>query len=196
MTYYVPDITERLFQHLLGCGEDVKILLVHGPMGSGKSTMALRLVERLAQCGQSPLCIVAGIKRREAICARQSGRISAYPSSIILNRPLAPYSWEAPLIIDEAQFLTSTEVDSLSRITEKEFTPALCFGLCWDADGALFQGTKSLLDAGALAVPIPHNLRCQCGEPAIADVLVSDPSKHTTRQYANVCGRHSEPRSG
>src|SRR5438045_2999249 len=99
MTYYVYDIIEQLFQHPLGIDANKRILLIHGPMGSGKSTMALRLVERLARNDQSPLCLVAGRKSRTAICTRSGGRISAYPSSAMLNDPLVSCCWGGPLII-------------------------------------------------------------------------------------------------
>jgi hypothetical protein len=33
-------------------------------------------------------------------------------------------------------------------------------------------------------------LRCQCGEPAIADVLAAPAGKHATKRYMSVCCKH------
>ena len=191
------DVSERLSQHLLNRGKGSgkgRILLIYGPMGSGKSALALRLVERIVQHGQSPLCIAAGIKRRTAICARNGSRIPAYPSSEILHYPAASHPSSGPLIIDEAQFLTPSEVNSLCVITEEWSQRAVCFGLYWNSEGVLFDGTQALLRAGVLPVPISHNLRCWCGERATSDIIATATSNQDTKQYISVCEEHMRSR--
>lgn len=185
------DMIDLLSRHLLGRTEGERIVFVYGPMGSGKSDTAICLVEQLSKRGKFPLCIAAGSKPRNSISAFGGNRVDAYPAAHILKDHMSAYHCRRqPLIIDEAQFLTSSEIRILGRIIDSIDEQAVCFGLYWRADGKLFEGTKSLLSAGAIALPIPHSLRCWCGAPAVADVLMPSKAAQETRRYVNVCDKH------
>jgi thymidine kinase len=184
------DMIDLLSRHILERTESERIAFVYGPMGSGKSNTAICLVERLSKYGRIPVCIAAGSKPRNSITAFGGNRVDAYPAAHILKDQTSAYSCRGPLIIDEAQFLTPSEISILSRIIDSVGERAVCFGLYWRADGKPFEGTKSLLRAGAIALPIPHSLRCWCGAPAVADVLIPTETTQETRRYVNVCDKH------
>lgn len=49
------------------------------------------------------------------------------------------------ILIDEAQFLTKTQVYQLSDVVDKLKIPVLCYGLRTDFQAELFEGSKYLL---------------------------------------------------
>jgi thymidine kinase len=51
----------------------------------------------------------------------------------------------ACVLIDEAQFLTSTQVQQLHRLAHQHRTPVLCYGLRSDFRGEAFAGSAALL---------------------------------------------------
>lgn len=68
------------------------------------------------------------------------------------------------LLVDEAQFLTSDQVNDLLRIATFENVPVLCYGLRTDFQVRAFPGSARLLE-------IAHSLEelktiCQCGRKA------------------------------
>src|SRR5580704_13833627 len=97
------DMVDLLSRHLLERTEGERIVFVYGPMGSGKSNTAIRLVQRLSKHGRFPLCIAAGSKPRNSITAFGGNRVDAYPAARILKDHTSVYSCREPLIVDEAQ---------------------------------------------------------------------------------------------
>lgn len=68
------------------------------------------------------------------------------------------------IIVDEAQFLTSKQVDELSEVVDTFNIPVLCYGLRADAFTNLFPGSKRLFE-------IADNIEelkaiCKCGSKA------------------------------
>ncbi len=69
------------------------------------------------------------------------------------------------LLIDEAQFLTSEQVDDLLRIALMDDIPVLAYGIRTDFQTAAFPGSRRLLE-------IAHSIEelktiCRCGRKAI-----------------------------
>lgn len=69
------------------------------------------------------------------------------------------------LLVDEAQFLSETQVDDLLRIAIFEDVPVLAYGIRTDFQTAAFPGSRRLLE-------IAHSLEelktiCRCGRKAI-----------------------------
>ena len=190
MTSPSGDMIDLLSRHLLERTKGEKIVFVYGPMGSGKSKAAICLIERLSRYGRFPLCIAAGSKPRHSITAFGGNKVDAYPAAHILKDHIPVFTGREPVIIDEAQFLTSSEIRFLNKIIDSVDEQAVCFGLYWRADGKPFEGTKSLLRAGAIALPISHSLQCWCGAHAVADALMPIEAEQETRRYVNVCDKH------
>jgi len=76
------------------------------------------------------------------------------------------------LLIDEAQFLTPTQVDDLLRIAVLENVPVLCYGIRTDFLTVAFPGSQRLLE-------IAHSLEelktiCRCGRKAVFNSRVVD----------------------
>ena len=69
------------------------------------------------------------------------------------------------LLVDEAQFLTSEQVDDLLRIALLDDIPVLAYGIRTDFQTAAFSGSRRLLE-------VAHSLEelktiCRCGRKAI-----------------------------
>ena len=69
------------------------------------------------------------------------------------------------LLVDEAQFLTETQVDDLLRIAIREGVPVLAYGIRTDFQTVAFPGSRRLLE-------VAHSLEelktiCRCGRKAI-----------------------------
>jgi thymidine kinase len=69
------------------------------------------------------------------------------------------------LLVDEAQFLTETQVDDLLRIAILENVPVLAYGIRTDFQTVAFPGSRRLLE-------VSHSLEelktiCRCGRKAV-----------------------------
>jgi thymidine kinase len=69
------------------------------------------------------------------------------------------------LLVDEAQFLTETQVDDLLRIAILENVPVLAYGIRTDFQTVAFPGSRRLLE-------VAHSLEelktiCRCGRKAV-----------------------------
>ena len=56
------------------------------------------------------------------------------------------------ILVDEAQFLTSRQVDELSDVVDNFDIPVLCYGLRADAFSNLFPGSKRLFEVAGVEV--------------------------------------------
>lgn len=74
------------------------------------------------------------------------------------------------LLVDEAQFLTESQVDDLLRIAIQEGVPVLAYGIRTDFQTVAFPGSRRLLE-------VAHSLEelktiCRCGRKAIFNARV------------------------
>lgn len=68
------------------------------------------------------------------------------------------------ILVDEAQFLSESQVDELYLITKAFDIPVIAYGLKVNFRGELFAGSKRLIELGEELSEIPTI--CQCGEIA------------------------------
>ena len=76
------------------------------------------------------------------------------------------------LLVDEAQFLTETQVDDLLRIAILENVPVLAYGIRTDFQTVAFPGSRRLLE-------VAHSLEelktiCRCGRKAVFNARLAD----------------------
>jgi len=77
----------------------------------------------------------------------------------------APVPAVSALLVDEAQFLSGTQVDDLVRIAILEDVPVLAYGIRTDFQTVAFPGSRRLLE-------VAHSLEelktiCRCGRKAV-----------------------------
>ncbi len=74
------------------------------------------------------------------------------------------------VLVDEAQFLTSVQVEQLAAIVDELDINVMCYGLRTDFQTKLFEGSKRLLE---LADNIEElKISCECGRKAIVNTRI------------------------
>ena len=108
---------------------------------------------------------------------------------------------EAPpacVLVDEAQFLTASQVDQLAHLADFEGVPVLAYGLRTDFQGELFEGSARLLAIADALIEIKSV--CECGRKATMNMRV-DANGQAVREgaqteiggndrYVAMCRRH------
>lgn len=76
------------------------------------------------------------------------------------------------ILVDEAQFMTSKQINDLSRIVDDLEINVMCFGLRTDFTSSLFDGSKRLFEIADEFEEIKSS--CQCGKKASINARVDD----------------------
>jgi thymidine kinase len=78
------------------------------------------------------------------------------------------------LIVDEAQFLTAGQVDSLAELVDESHVDVYAFGLTTDFRTRLFPGTQRLLEVADVVQRVQVEVLCWCGLPGLLNARVVD----------------------
>jgi len=102
------------------------------------------------------------------------------------------------ILVDEAHFLTKTQVAQLVMITKKSHIPVLCYGLRSDFMAEPFPGSIYLLAWADKLVEL--KTICYCGKKATMNVRMDDKQQPTKKgsqiciggneRYLSVCMHH------
>lgn len=160
-----------------------KLYFRYGAMNSGKSTALLQVAFNYEERGQRVLLakprvdrkgdadIVSrlGMTRTADVLIEAQDDVRALLHAAALH-DATPAASGAPrpvaaVLVDEAQFLTSAQVDDLLRVAVLEGVPVLAYGIRTDFRTRAFPGARRLLE-------ISHSLEelktiCRCGRKAI-----------------------------
>ncbi len=156
-----------------------KLYFRYGAMNSGKSTAMLQAAYNYEERGQQVLLAKPSIDTRgdKGIVSRLG---VTRPVDFVITPEDDVYETFARerarvfestgldvscLLVDEAQFLSESQVDDLLRIAIQEGVPVLAYGIRTDFQTVAFPGSRRLLE-------ISHSLEelktiCRCGRKAI-----------------------------
>ena len=149
-------------------------------MGSAKTAMLLTTAYNFEERGMSYRCMKPVVDTREGDSVIKS-RIGIqrdctwiYPESD-LYAIAAEYvkangtsvDW---YLIDEAQFLSTAQVDQLSRIVDDFGSNVICYGLRTDFQSHLFEGSKRLFEIADTIDEIKST--CNCGNKTIINARI------------------------
>ncbi len=178
-----------------------KLYFHYGAMNSGKTTVLLQTAYNYEEKGLKILIIKPAIdtKGEDKIVSRlgieRAVDIKLFPQEDILK--YIPREGVNAIIVDEAQFLTPEQVDTLYLITKVYNIPVLAYGLRCDFQLRPFPGAARLLQ---LADEIKElKTICSCGSKAtqhirlINDIPVFDGDQveidnQENIKYESVCG--------
>ena len=90
------------------------------------------------------------------------------------------------ILVDEAQFLTSRQVDELSDVVDTFDIPVLCYGLRADAFSNLFPGSKRLVELADSIQEI--KMVCDCGKKAQINARILNGKITTTGDQILIGG--------
>ena len=182
-----------------------KLFFRYGAMGSGKTTALLQVAHNYEEKGMHILLIKPSIdtKGQNKVVSRigieRQVDILLLGQEKLLNNSyfLAALNNLSAIIVDEAQFLSSHQVDELYLITKQYNIPILCYGLRCDFQMNGFEGSTRLLQIAddieelkticKCGKKATQNLRTVNGKPTFQgnQIEIDD---HSKVEYEGVCG--------
>ncbi len=146
-----------------------RLYFKYGTMGSSKSAQALMCKFNYEQKGMKVLLVKPSLDNRGddsdtpkvrsrigLVCDCET--ISPQGSFVELFEKYRAKNVCDCIIVDEAQFCTTAQVDELKILTE--FVPVLCYGLLTDFRCQLFEGSKRLVELADSLQEIKSVCRC------------------------------------
>ena len=198
------DKQEALFHNMNRIG---KLYFKYGTMGSAKTAMLLTQAYNFEERGMQYLCMKPIIDDREKDNVIRS-RIGIerkcswiYPDSDLhemlkemFDRTQVVKDW---ILIDEAQFLSPTQIDQLARIVDDYGVNIVCYGLRTDFQSHLFEGSRRLMELADTIEEIKST--CSCGRKTIINARIDSQGNIVTDgnqveiggddKYVSLCRR-------
>ncbi|OLP04536.1 thymidine kinase [Rhodoferax antarcticus] len=149
----------------------------YASMNAGKSTQLLQVAYNYTEGGHKVRLFTAKIDDRlgTGVIGSRLGvtrEAEVYDESTVFDKLLKRGSDLACVLIDEAQFLTPTQVHELHFLVHDRNLPIMCFGLRSDFMGIPFPGSMRLL---SLAEDISElKAICACGHKSTMQIRLDD----------------------
>ncbi|MGM9876078.1 MAG: thymidine kinase [Bacilli bacterium] len=149
-----------------------KLYFKFGAMKCGKTTDIIKTYYNYKEKGMNVLIMKPGDDKK-AGSKIQSRSGAELDTDYVVNSDVDVYNLIAYhlinnnldcIIVDEAQFLTSKQVDELSNVVDTFNIPVLCYGLRADAFTNLFPGSKRLFEVADVMEEL--KAICKCGSKA------------------------------
>jgi len=171
-------------------------------MNAGKSTTLLQASFNYRERGMHTMMWTAALDDR-AGAGRIGSRIGLEAEALVFGPTTDLFAACAALtsdciLVDEAQFLTSAQVDQLAAVVDRLGVPVLAYGLRTDFRGALFAGSERLLAIADKLVEL--KAVCACGRKATMNLRVDAEGYAVAEgaqteiggndRYVAVCRRH------
>ena len=183
-----------------------KLYFYYSAMNAGKSTVLLQSSYNYHERGMRTLLFVPAIDTRAGL-GRIKSRIGLEADALplpadenIFEHVKSAHAAQpvACVLVDEAQFLTRSQVEQLTDITDSLHIPVLCYGLRTDFQAQLFPGSAALL---ALADNLTElKTICHCGRKATMNLRVGPDGRGVKEgaqveiggndRYVAMCRRH------
>lgn len=157
-----------------------KLYFRYGTMGSAKTALLLTTAYNFEERGMKYVCLKPVIDTRETKnvirsrigiereCKWIYGDTDLYMlAAELFEENLAVIDW---FLIDEAQFLTSAQVDQLARIVDDFGSNVICYGLRTDFQTHLFEGSRRLFEIADTIDEIKST--CTCGRKTIVNARI------------------------
>ena len=147
-----------------------KLYFRYGAMGSSKTANAIMVQYNYQERGQNALMLKPRLDNRDGarIVGSRSGLTA--PCHFVEELDSIDLSRYDCIIVDEAQFMTKSQVEKLTKIVDEMDIPVICYGLRADFQGNLFEGSHWLL---AWADTIEEiKTVCWCGRKATYNTRV------------------------
>lgn len=157
-----------------------KLYFRYGTMGSAKTALLLTTAYNFEERGLAYKCFKPVIDTRdkknvirsrigiERECSWIYPETNLYDEIGEMVREGAGPEW---VLIDEAQFLTSEQVDQAAMVVDDFGINVVCYGLRTDFRTKLFEGSKRLLEIADTIDEIKST--CTCGRKTIVNARVN-----------------------
>ena len=184
-----------------------KLFFYYSAMNAGKTTSLLQSSYNYQERGMSTLTFTPDFDNRYE-AGKIASRIGLQCEAYAFSREFNFYDYIAHqkktmpnlkcVLIDEAQFLTKTQVQQLCQVIDEFNLPVLCYGLRTDFLGELFEGSRYLL--GWADELIELKTICHCGRKATMNTRVNEQGQMLKEgaqveiggndRYISLCRKH------
>lgn len=149
-----------------------KLHFKYGAMNSGKTDTLIKTAYNYTENGLRPIVVKPAIdtKGRAQIVARAGGTRDVdvlADETIDLRRQIMKLNQQIKVdavLVDEAQFLTTAQIDQLYEIAKQENISVIAYGLRADFMTQLFPGSQRLFEIADNIEKLPT--MCRCGAQA------------------------------
>lgn len=173
-----------------------ELIFYCGPMGSSKTAHALMTNFQYKEKGKNVWLIKPALDTREEM-QYHNGRviktlvksrvgITAWADAISSTDKLTPPEGTTAIICDEAQFLTTAQVEELKMLSDEKGIQVLCYGLRTDFRSQVFEGSKRLFELASVVKNIP--VICDCGNYAVINARIKDGAIVTEGEQVDIGG--------
>lgn len=156
---------------------------LHSVMGSGKSTLLVGTAFNYRQRGAGVLVLTINDRNIDGDSGTIESRsgLTAEATQICDTSDL--YALVADrlrhenlnyILVDEAQFLTPTQVEQLAAVVDRLNIDVTCFGLLTDFRSELFEGSKRLIELSDEISELHTAPLCSCGTRAMINARLID----------------------
>ena len=154
-----------------------KLYFRYGAMGSSKTANALMVRYNYEEKGKNAVLLKPVLDSRDGDKVVRSRMGLDYPCEFVedfLEETKDRTDWSGidAIIVDEAQFLTSEQVERFSDIVDYGGVPVICYGLRTDFSSVLFPGSMRLMELADKIEEIPTV--CWCGRRAHFNARIAD----------------------
>jgi len=154
-----------------------KLYFYYSSMNAGKSSSLLQADFNYRERGMHTMLWTAELDTRSAgkVKSRIGLEADAWlyrPDTDLFDRVDVAHAEQKLdcVLVDEAQFLTPTQVWQLAALADEHGIPVLCYGLRTDFQGELFPGSAVLL--GIADALVEMKAVCWCGRKASMNLRV------------------------
>lgn len=174
-------------------------------MNAGKTTTLLQSSYNYNERGMDTLLYIPAFDDRGGVCTLKS-RVGLTSKAIPFNENFDFFNDIQNrkkqnlkcILIDEAQFLSKSQVENLCKVVDELRYPVLTYGLRTDFLGETFEGSKYLLAWAEELIEI--KTICHCGSKAIMNARIDEngrPVHHGNQieiggndRYISLCRKH------
>jgi len=155
-----------------------KLYFYYASMNAGKSTTLLQADFNYRERGMHTMLFTAAIddRYRPGVITSRIGieaPANSFDPTTDLRGAIEAQNARTPLacvLVDEAQFLTKTQVFALAGVADDMGIPVLAYGLRTDFRAELFEGSQCLLALADVLVEL--KAVCACGRKATMNLRI------------------------
>lgn len=155
-----------------------RLVFYYGPMGAGKSTLALQTHFNHGEQGRIGVLIT---QRDRSGMSLVTSRIGLQADAVLIDDDTDLYELitttdesVAYLVCDEAQFLTAAQVDQIVRLVDVHGVNVFAYGLLTDFRSHLFPGAARLIEVADEIHTLQAVVLCWCGRTAFMNARIVD----------------------
>lgn len=158
-----------------------KLYFYYSAMNAGKSTLLLQSAYNYKERNLNTIILVPAVNTRDRY-GEISSRIGLKAPATMISSNENIYNLIkhqknidnklACILVDEAQFLTKSQIFQLSHIVDKLRLPVLCYGLRSDFKAEPFEGSMYLLAIADHLIEL--KTICHCGKKAIMNLRIDE----------------------